>query len=248
MISAQELAVVLSLSVDTIWRYTREKRIPYIEIGPRQYRYIEKEVLKALNKGASVAKDESSTYSASRKLTYKDFAKMPEERGYSIELIDGLLVREPSPTFQHQRVSRRLQQILIAYFQEIDSKGEIFVAPLDVYLNEHTVVQPDIFYLPGERPAKNNPVDSLPELVVEILSPTTVGNDRVKKLTCYQQAGILHYWIVDPTDCLIEAYELRDGHYVAIARFAEGTFTHPSLPGLSFDVGALFAQQSGSNT
>lgn len=243
MITAQEISEILGLSVETIWRYTREKKIPFAELGPRQYRYVEADVLKALNhSAASIVKEGSSEYIHSKKLTSEEYAKVPAETGYIIQLIDGFLVREPTPTFHHQRVSRRLQQILIAYFQELDPKGEVFNAPLDVYLNEHTVVQPDLLYLPGDRPAKDNPVDSLPELVVEILSPSTARNDRVKKLNCYQQAGIRHYWIVDPNDCLIEAYELYEKHYAAIARFSEGEFNHPNFPGLSFDIDILFKQ------
>ena len=112
--------------------------------------------------------------------------------------------------------------------------------PLDVYFDKYTVLQPDLLYLPGDRPAKNNPVDSLPELVVEILSPSSVRRDRVAKLNCYQRARVPHYWIVDPDNCIIEAYELRDQHYVSMVRCFDGTFVHPSFPGLSFDVSAFF--------
>lgn len=243
LVSARELAEFLDLSVDTIWRYTRKKIIPYIELGPRQYRYNVEDVLAALHNGTSgVVQDESSDYAETTKLTYADYAKLPAEAGYTTELINGLIFREPSPSFIHQRVSRRLQQILIAYFASTDPKGEVFNAPLDVYFNEYTVVQPDLIYLPSSRPAKNDPVDSLPELVVEILSPSTSRTDRVIKLSVYQEAGIPHYWILDPHEGIIEAYELRNNYYTSIVRYAEGTFIHPSFPDLSFDVDALFAE------
>ncbi|HCX70266.1 MAG TPA: DNA-binding protein, partial [Firmicutes bacterium] len=128
----------------------------------------------------------------SGKMTHEDFAKLPAETGYILQLIDGMLIREPTPTYRHQRVSRRLQQILIAYFDKIDPQGEVFNAPLDVYLNDYTVVQPDLFFLPGTQPAQNDPVDSLPSLVVEILSPSTARTDRIKKLNSYQKAGVAH--------------------------------------------------------
>lgn len=240
LVSAQELSHILSLSVDTILRYTHEKKIPYIEIGPQEYRYNEEDVLRALNPDTSLIKEESSKFSHARKITSDDYAKLPEETGFSIELIDGHLLREPTPTYQHQRLSRRLQRILEDYFFQVDPKGEVFVAPLDTYLNKHTVVQPDLLYLPGKRPAKNNPVDSIPELVAEIVSPSSVHHDRVIKLNCYQQAGITHYWIVDSANCLIEAYELLDGHYASIVRYSKGVFSHPSFPGLAFDVDVFF--------
>lgn len=242
LITAQELSTILGLSVDTIWRYTRDRRIPHIEIGPRQYRYVEDEVLKALGpRGSATVCEKPAPYGDSGKMTHEDFAKLPAETGYILQLIDGMLIREPTPTYRHQRVSRRLQQILIAYFDKIDPQGEVFNAPLDVYLNDYTVVQPDLFFLPGTQPAQNDPVDSLPSLVVEILSPSTARTDRIKKLNSYQKAGVAHYWIVDPMDCLIECYKLEGDHYVAFVRTAEGMFAHPDLPDLTFDLQALFA-------
>ena len=243
LITAQELADSLSLSVDTIWRYTREKRIPCVEIGNRQYRYNKQKVLKALSgeTPSSMVKEDLAPYEGKKKLTYKDYAKIPEEPGFRYEVIDGILIRDPSPSFHHQRVSRRLQRILEDYFHETDPQGEVFNAPLDLNLTVHTVVQPDLMYFPGNRPARNDPVDSVPELIVEILSPSTSRKDRVLKLNHYQSSGVPHYWILDPEGCFIEAYELRDEHYVSMVRSANGIFSHPGFPGLSFDIDELFS-------
>jgi excisionase family DNA binding protein len=246
LVTAQELADSVSLSVDTIWRYTREKRIPYVEIGKRQYRYNKQDVLKALSGEtvSTLAKEGSAPYQDKKKLTYADYAKLPEEPGFRHEIIDGILIRDPSPSFHHQRVSRRLQRILEDYIKKVDPKGEIFNAPLDLALAVHTVVQPDLLYLPGSRPAQNDPIDVVPELVVEVISPSTGRKDRVLKLNHYQSSGVLHYWIIDPEESFIEAYELRDGHYVSIVRSHMGTFSHPSFPGLSFDIEMLFSKPS----
>lgn len=241
LVTAQELAESLSLSVDTIWRYTREKRIPYVEIGKKQYRYNKREVLSALS-GEALAKEGSAPYQVNKKLTYDDYAKLSEEPGFRYELIDGVLLREPSPSFHHQRVSRRLLRILEDYISKTDPKGEIFDAPLDLALTEHSVVQPDLLYLPGSRPAQNDPIDVVPELVVEVISPSTGRKDRVLKLNIYQAAGVLHYWIIDPEECFIEAYELRAGHYVSMVRADSGTFSHPGFPGLAFDIEMLFSR------
>ena len=200
LITAHELAKSLGLSVDTIWRYTREKRIPCVEIGGRQYRYREQEVLEALSGGAPtvLAREDSAPCRGRKKLVYEDYAKVPEEPGYQYELIDGELVREPTPTFHHQRISRRLQRLLEDYFWEVDPGGELFDAPLDLALGKYTVVQPDLLYLPGSRPARRMPIDVLLELVIKVLSPLTSRKDRVTKLNQYQASGIPHYWIVDP--------------------------------------------------
>ena len=244
LITAQELAESLSLSVDTIWRYTREKRIPYVEIGNRQYRYNKQAVLTALSgkMPPEFVKEDSSNYQNGKKLTYDDYAKLPDEPGYRYEVINGVLLKDPSPSFQHQRVSRRPQRILEDYVNETDPNGEVFNAPLDLNMSVHTVVQPDLMYLPGSRPAQSTPIKTVPELVVEVLSASTGRKDRVLKLNHYQSAGVRHYWIIDPKDGVIEAYELNDGHYVSMVRAHTGDFSHPSLPGLSFDIEKLFNQ------
>ncbi|HKM43637.1 MAG TPA: Uma2 family endonuclease [Limnochordia bacterium] len=185
-------------------------------------------------------KEEQADYVVDRKLTYEDYAKVPSEVGYTLQLIDGYLVRDPSPTFIHQRVLGRLMVILRAYVQMTDPGGEVFVAPLDILLDEHTVLQPDLLYLPSSRPAKRDPVDSLPELVVEITSPSTAQTDRVRKFGSYLKAGIPHYWVVDPSECTIQCYQLKDAHYSMVAVFGGGTFSHPAFPGLEFEVEDLF--------
>lgn len=239
LVTAKELSEILDLSVETIWRYTREKRIPYLEIGPRQYRYREKEVIKALGLQSRV-QGKPTPYTTT-KMTSQEFLQLPGEDGYTLQLIDGLLLRDPSPTYQHQRVSRRLQLILINYFTQEDRDGEVFNAPLDVYLDGYTVVQPDLFYLPGSRPAKSNPVDSFPELVIEIISPSTTKTDRIRKLNSYQKAGIKHYWLVDPLSHTFECLKLVKGNYIVLLSLAEGSLKHPDFPGLMIELEALFA-------
>lgn len=240
MISAQDLADFLGLSVDTIWRYTREKRIPVIKVGPRQYRYVAKEVMAALSPQSQMTvKEEQAPYLA-RPMTHEEFSRLPVDTNYKMQLIDGYLVQEPSPTLRHQRVATRLLILLNAYVAQKDPLGQVLPAPLDLFLNKDNVVQPDLLYLPGTRPTENTPVDVLPELVVEILSPASVQNDRIKKLNLYQQVGVPHYWLVDPDFAFMECYELKGEHYAFVAGFADGNFDHPSFPGLTFAVDDIF--------
>lgn len=250
LVTAHELAEILDLSVDTVWRYTRENRIPHIEVGPRQYRYVKADVLQALQKKEPVGlvQEQQAEYVAKPKLTYGDYAKIPNEPGYTLQLIDGLLIREPGPSLLHQRVSARLQLILALYYQEIDQKGEVLYAPLDVLLDKHTVVQPDLLYLPSTRPAKRAPIEVLPELVVEITSPSSARTDAVRKMHSYQKAGVPHYWIVDPSDHSIKCYQFQDGCcYALVVDCNEGVFNHPAFPGLTFELRELFAEVSFKN-
>ena len=249
LLTAQELAAELNVSVETVWRYTREKRIPYIQLGSRQYRYEPSAVVSALKSAfGSPLRERSSKYRGGA-LTYEDYAKMPAEPEYKIEILNGCLVMEPSPAVHHQRVSRRLQRALEDYFDSRDPQGEVFNAPLDVSLSEHNVVQPDLFYVSSEdsQIIEAARIKGSPALVLEILSPHSRRRDRLQKIGVYAQTGVQHYWIVDPDENTIESFVLSDGrYYVAATGVDEQTFEHPDFPGLSIPLGTIWARPQGS--
>ncbi len=243
LITAQVLAEALDLSVETIWRYTREKKIPYIELGSKQYRYKLADVISALT--ASTVQEKAAGYEAQppKKLTYQDYLLLPEEPGYHYEILEGMLIKEPSPNVIHQRVSRRLQRILEDYFWQVDPEGEIFDAPLDVTFHDITVVQPDLFYVCGEQKVivKDTRIDGPPTLVVEVLSPSSRRRDRLQKLRIYQGVQVQHYWLVNPEEKTLECFSLRDGVYALVAAgLDEDIVEHPSFAGLSIELKALW--------
>jgi len=243
LITAHVLAEKLGLSVDTIWRYTREKKIPYIQLGKKQYRYRLFDVIKALND--HTVKESKAVYktNTNSEITYEDYLKIPEEPGYQYEVLEGNLIMEPSPGVTHQRVSRRLQRILEDYFYRLDSPGEVFNAPLDVTLSDTTVVQPDIFYIAGNQSeiVKENRIDGPPMLVVEILSPYNSRKDRVQKMEIYRKARIKHYWLVDPEARTMECFKLSDGAYAFIASgMDEDIVKHPDIADLSISLKKLW--------
>lgn len=245
LITAQALAEALDLSVETIWRYTRENRIPFIELGRRQYRYKLNEVIRALR--GDIIGEDTSLYETKpfRKLTYQDYLDIPEDPGYRFEILDGMLVKEPSPNVIHQRVSRRLQRILEDHFGEVDSEGEIFDAPLDVTPLDYNVVQPDIFYVSGEQQliVKDTHIDGAPELVVEILSPSSRRKDRLQKMQIYQRAKVQHYWLVDPQERTLECFAWHDGVYALVASGMEDDVVeHPDFAGLSIALQSLWSK------
>lgn len=242
LITAQELADALSLSVETVWRYTRTKQIPFVEIGKRQYRYDLEQVLRTMNHRHESVSEESGEYKADSSLTYEDYLRLPEEPGIRHEVLDGLLVKEPSPSIRHQRVSARLQSVLRDYFRTADPEGEILDAPLDVVLSDRTVVQPDLLFIPGSDKAvfEKNHVSIAPKLIIEILSPSTCRRDRVAKMDIYRKAGVMHYWIVDPVICIIEAYVLDGEHYTRVSVECDTVFTHSDFPELKIELDDIF--------
>lgn len=242
LITAQALADALNLSVETIWRYTRNKKIPFVTLGKRQYRYNLKEVIAALT-GARVREKAPEYISGPKKFTYQDYLELPEEPGYRYEVLAGELVKEPSPIVVHQRICRELEFILLLYFRKTDPLGEIFFAPLDVTLGDFTVVQPDILFISGTQKdiVKETRIDGAPRLVVEIISETSRRKDRLRKRQIYQEAGVQHYWLVDSYEKTFECLALRDGEYIlAASGMDEDTVTHPDFPGLSLPLAELW--------
>ncbi|MGI6468185.1 MAG: DNA-binding protein [Syntrophomonadaceae bacterium] len=244
LITAQALAEALDLSVDTIWRYTRENKIPYIVIGNKNYRYNLTDVMRSLT--STKVQENAANYTekeSNEKLTYQDYLLLPEDPGYRYEILDGILVKEPSPNVMHQRVSRRLQRILEDYFWELDPDGEIFNAPLDVTFHDISVVQPDLFYVSGEQKliVKENRIDGPPTLIVEVMSPSSSRKDRLQKLKIYQEVQVQHYWLVNPQEKTLECFSLHNGIYALVAAgLDEETVEHPEFTGLSIPLAALW--------
>lgn len=241
LITAQVLADTLGLAVETIWRYTRSKRIPYVKLGERQYRYNLHEVMQTLS-GAVEAKNEDYQTEA-KKYTYQDYLALPEEPGFRYELLEGQLIKDPSPNLLHQRISRELSLILILYFRQVDPQGEIFNAPLDVTFQDITVVQPDILYISGNQLEimRKARIDGAPTLTVEIMSESSRRRDRMQKLQIYQKAKVQHYWLVDPQDKTFECFALKDGVYsLAVIAADDSILEHPDFPGLTIPLAELW--------
>ncbi|MDX9871620.1 MAG: Uma2 family endonuclease [Clostridia bacterium] len=246
LLTARELAVDLNLSVETIWRYTRQKKIPAVELGPKQYRYEKKSVLAALSRNKmyeTVVREESPVYGKQGNYTYEDYLQIPDEPGYRYEILEGFLLKEPSPIPVHQLVCRELFLALKTYFDKIDPIGQLFFAPLDVTLTNRNVLQPDILFISAARRdiILRERIDGPCDLVVEIMSPSNRRKDRLKKMEIYRKAGIPHYWLADPDEKTLEAFSLKEGNYALVAAGGPGDdFAHPDFPGLDLDLDRVF--------
>lgn len=243
LLTAHELAEILNLSVDTVWRYTRQKRIPVVELGEKQYRYEKEAVLSALAAESLSVQEEGPVYGKQGGYTYADYVKIPEEPGYRFEVLEGILVREPSPSMHHQRVVLALSRQLANFFEEFDPEGELFTAPLDVTLAAGTVLQPDILFISGSRRGImcEERIDGPCDLVVEVMSPANRRKDRLRKMEIYRKAGIPHYWLVDPDENTLEAFALKDGSYALVTAGGPGdSFAHTDFPGLDLDLARVF--------
>ena len=243
LINAHRLAEALDVSVETVWKYTREDRIPYAKLGERQYRYRLEEVLSALGDRSVRESPEEYEIESKKEFTYDDYLNLPDEPGHRFEVLDGMLVREPSPNVMHQRVLFRLHKVLDECLEEIDPGGEVLGAPLDVTLGEKTVVQPDLLYVSSDQQdiVGERRIDGAPQLVVEILSSSNLRKDRLEKLRIYQRSAVPHYWIVDPGQRTLECFALQDGIYALVAGgMDDDTVCPPGFSGLSISLQNLW--------
>ncbi len=158
------------------------------------------------------------------------------------ELIGGELIVAPSPLVSHQDRLGQLYE-LFSGWRGIPGVGKPYLAPLDVRLSDRDTVQPDLFFVRWERHDRfvgDRRFDGPPDIVVEVVSPSSRRLDRVRKLALYERAGVPEYWVVDPTDGTLTIHVLRNGRYEAVLADADGRMASTVVPGLAISAADLF--------
>jgi Uma2 family endonuclease len=179
----------------------------------------------------------------SPKLTYEDYILFPED-GRRHEIIDGEHYVTAAPFLRHQDLVVTLTHYFKSFLSSNDL-GRVLIAPVDVLLSPHDIVQPDLLFVSTERAhiAKKKYVRGAPDLVVEVLSESTRRRDQALKLHRYERFGVREYWLVDPARATITVYRLREGAFVRAADLsaaAGDVLTTPILPGFEIRLAALF--------
>lgn len=184
-----------------------------------------------------------------KRWTYEDYLHLTDDKRY--EILGGkLFMMTPAPEFSHQLISARLQ-FLIMQFVESKGLGYVVDAPTDVVLDEENVVQPDILFISKENKAiiRKKGVFGPPDLVVEIVSPSTQYRDVYEKKDLYARFQVKEYWIVNPYMKCIEVLSLNEkGTY---ALFSEGymdeggnrTVKSKVLQDFILDLGEVFKEE-----
>lgn len=149
----------------------------------------------------------------SGKLTYREYCQAPSD-GYRYEIIDGSVFMNPAPSPNHQLVSRRIQFQLYSQI-ELTGQGQVVDAPIDVELAPHDIVQPDIVVLIGanQKLITRTRIIGVPDLLIEVLSPSRPEYDLKVKKEMYQRVGVPEYWVVDPDACTLIQFVLKRGKY-----------------------------------
>lgn len=172
------------------------------------------------------------------KLTTKEFFDLyPEES--RLELVNGEVYQMPAPSFLHQEVLFRIA-IKLRNYTEDSLFGIVIIAPIDVVFDESTVLQPDVVYISDPSKVKDK-IHGAPELVVEIVSPSTFKRDITDKMKIYEKYGVKEYWLVFPLEKTIMVYALMEKGYELFSYATEkGKVKSMVLEGFELDVEEIF--------
>jgi Uma2 family endonuclease len=179
--------------------------------------------------------------SVPRPLTAHDYRELPDGPPY-YQLIEGELYMSPSPNWFHQKILGNIVRMLFRYLDE-KPIGELSFAPLDTFLTDLNVYQPDILFVSNNRRSvlKEDGVDGAPDFVVEILSPRTAKYDRGAKRDIYGRTGVQELWIVDPELKSVQVFRFAESADAPAGTYGlEQKFTSPIFPGLTIAVAAIF--------
>jgi len=169
---------------------------------------------------------------SSMRWTYAEFARLPSEGSTRHEVIDGELAVTPAPTSGHQQVVTNLVAILHTFVRE-HALGRVLAGPIDVLFGEGDYLEPDLVFVRADRAhlVSERGVEGAPDLVAEVLSPSTAHRDRGIKLERYRHFGVREYWIVDIGARSLEVWRLGEGVEAAEVVGSDGVLEWQPAPG-----------------
>lgn len=137
---------------------------------------------------------------------------LPE--GTLCQLINNNLIMSPAPSILHQEILNEIN-VGIAIFLRTNQLGKVLIAPLDVQFSMENILQPDIIFIKNENlnKLKSKRLSGAPDLVIEILSPSTSQFDYVEKKIIYERSGVQEYFIVEPDSKSVDSFFLKNGKY-----------------------------------
>jgi Uma2 family endonuclease len=176
------------------------------------------------------------------RITAAVYAQLPETN-LPAELLDGVVIKAPAPRHIHQKLVFRLAKGIETLAA---GQGEVNIAPLDVYLDDHNVVQPDVFWVGGAESrcqlGDEGYWHGAPDLVIEVLSPSTARHDRREKFQLYEKHGAGEYWLVDPEGRYVEVWTQVDGRFEYVGLFgSDEQLRSPVFNDQSLNLAMVFA-------
>jgi Uma2 family endonuclease len=179
-----------------------------------------------------------------RSITIEEFEELRKETDQQLEYIDGVVYMSPSPNTKHQRISMKLSAFL---FHLLDGKDcEVLAAPYDIELvdeesDEKKIIIPDLSIICDKTGFTELKYIGVPELIIEIISPSNQSHDLIFKTNLYQKFRVKEYWIINPILNNIMVYSLgEDNQYRLIENEKQGLIKSSIINGFEVDVEALF--------
>jgi Uma2 family endonuclease len=176
------------------------------------------------------------------KYLFSDYESWDDDNRY--ELIDGkVYLMSPAPSIEHQAISGEVFSQLRNFLRGKPCMA--FMAPVDVCLNgkgdgDDTIVQPDVLVLCDKSKLDKKRVNGAPDMVVEILSPSSASRDSILKMNKYLNAGVREYWIVDPESKKVYTNLLSNGKYILEVYTETDTVPVGILEGCQIDMKEAF--------
>lgn len=178
------------------------------------------------------------------KLTYEDYETFPDD-GNRYEIIDGEVHVSPPPITPHQWASAQLSRLIGNYVMQ-QNLGYVFYASFAVRLGPHDVFEPDVLFISESKMSlvDRRGMNGVPDLCIEIASPSTRTRDRTAKYERYAHFGVPEYWIVDADTQTVEIFSLENHSYtlLVIARGDE-VIVSRVLPDLELRAAELFTSR-----
>ena len=175
-----------------------------------------------------------------RVFTQKDYDLLPEGAPY--QLIGGSLVMTPAPEVYHQKVVGNLLFKLKAFTQK-KGMGDVYHAPINVKLGKTEIYQPDIVFVSTKQAhiIGKKMIEGAPDVVMEVLSPSTAYYDLRVKYEVYERAGVKEYWIVDPNRKELEIYYNENNRFRQVEKLRNtGTASSVALKDFSVSLEEVF--------
>lgn len=173
-----------------------------------------------------------------------EYYQLPEyEQQDLIELINGEVVISMPPILKHQDIVREILILFALIARKLG--GKAYASPIEVRLDEYNVFEPDVLYIQADNLAitqqDEKRIIGVPNLIVEVLSPSTAKFDRQEKYQAYEKHGVNEYWIVDPVYEVVEVWNLgEDGRYIRHGAFANDDSFQSTVLGESVSVKTIF--------
>jgi len=170
----------------------------------------------------------SPKYSRPPQTALEVFELLPE--GTRCQLIDNTILMSPSPNTKHQDAQMDICHILLNFVRD-NNLGKVYTPVTDVYFDDENIFQPDILFISNENKSiiQDGKVKGAPDLIVEILSPSSEKLDLGKKKTIYEKFGVKEYWTIQPKDNSTQVFVLNKDnkyllHYAGKSKFKSKLF------------------------